>query len=176
MQVCAALVAALLVAAPAPTSGARQHDLDQLTTLQPGVRTTVSNSLWGNDAFPGTPLLLPGKDLTIGFWNASGGGMITEIHLVLAGPDRGDLQRHVALKITYDGLPYPSVFVPVGDFFMDQVDSASNNYENKYFAKRPTNSWHCFAPMPYEKSIKIELVSKSSKPVHTAHPDMTRPG
>ena len=41
-------------------------DLNDMTTIQPGVRTTVANSLWGNDAFPGTRLLMPNKALTIG--------------------------------------------------------------------------------------------------------------
>lgn len=48
---------------------------------------------------------------------------------------------------------------------MDQVGSESNAYESQYFAKRPTNSWHCFAPMPYKKSIRITLVSKVSRAV-----------
>ena len=57
---------------------------------------------------------------------------------------------------------YPSVFVPVGDFFGDQMDSKSANYANVLFAKRPTNSWWCYATMPYAKSILIELVSAAS--------------
>eukprot|EP01079_Euglenida_sp_SAG-EU17-18_P003910 gene3910-4283_t len=149
-----------------PQLAASAHgNLRDITKVQTGVRTTVANSIWGNDAFPGTPQLEPGKSLTIAYFKSTGGGVVTEIHLVLVGPDRGELQRHVALKVTYDDLPYPSVFVPVGDFFMDQESSASNPYENMYFAKRPMYSWHCSAPMPYRESIKIELVSKASKTV-----------
>lgn len=124
-----------------------------LSMIQPAARTTVANSLWALDAFPGAPELLPNSSITIAEFNSPNGGVVTEIHLVLipsshAPGSRGEMQRHVALSVTYDGLPYPSVFVPVGDFMLDQRDSNSNNFESIYFAKRPTNSWHCFIPMP----------------------------
>lgn len=61
--------------------------------------------------------------------------MVTEIHLVLEG-QFSVLQRHVALSITYDGLPHPSVFVPVGDFFGDQENGKNAPFENAYFARR----------------------------------------
>jgi hypothetical protein len=128
-------------------------------------KTTVANSLWSNDAFPGSPRLALNSSLTIAYFNASGGGRVTHIHLVLEGPARGELQRHVAISITYDDEPFPSVFVPIGDFFLDQSDSRNNNFESSLFAKRPTNSWHCKAPMPYLKSIKIEMVNQASKTV-----------
>ena len=35
----------------------------------------VANSLWGNDAFPGTPHVPAGGRLTIAQFNASGGGV-----------------------------------------------------------------------------------------------------
>ena len=135
-----------------------------LATLQPDVRTTVANSLWGNDAFPGAPPVPAGGALTIAYFNATGGGVVTEIHLVLEG-SLATIQRHVALSITYDGLPHPSVFVPVGDFFGDQENGQSSHFENAYFARRPTNSWFCWIPMPYKTSIKIELVNKGPAPV-----------
>jgi hypothetical protein len=144
------------------SGSAYQRTSGDITSIQEGVRTTVANSLWGDDAFPGTPELRPNQSLTIGFWNSTGGGVVTEIHLVLSGLPRRELQRHIAFKVTYDELPYPSVFVPLGDFFLDQVDSDSNCFESAYFAKRPRRSWHAFAPMPYRTSIKLELVSKAS--------------
>eukprot|EP00658_Telonema_sp_P-2_P065066 TRINITY_DN54409_c0_g1_i2.p1 TRINITY_DN54409_c0_g1~~TRINITY_DN54409_c0_g1_i2.p1 ORF type:complete len:354 (+),score=62.71 TRINITY_DN54409_c0_g1_i2:106-1167(+) len=113
----------------------------------------------------GSEMCIRDRSLTIGYWNSSGGGLITEIHLVLEGPPRTELQRHVALQITYDDLPHPSVFVPVGDFFMDQAGSRSDPYESKYFAKRPRDSWHCLAPIPYRHSIRIQLVSQASEEV-----------
>lgn len=84
-----------------------------ISKLEPAARTTVANSLWQNDAFPRSPEVPAGGSTTIAFFNATGGGRVTHIHLVLAGPPRAELQRHVALAITYDGLAYPSVFVPV---------------------------------------------------------------
>ena len=87
------------------------HVPTDIAILQPDVRTTVANSLWGMDAFPAAPPVPAGGSLTIGYFNSSGGGVVTEIHLVLEG-SMGTIQRHVALSITYDDLPYPSVPTP----------------------------------------------------------------
>ena len=131
----ALLAAAACLLAPAPVAASRGHRLSaDLAQVQPGVRTTVANSLWALDAFPGAPELLPNSSITIAEFAFPGGGVVTEIHLVLVPSShsagaRGEMQRHVALSITYDGLPHPSVFVPVGDFMLDQRDSSSNNFE-----------------------------------------------
>ena len=45
------------------------------------------------------------------YFNSSGGGRVTQIHIVLAGAPDGAIQRHVALSITYDDNSFPSVFV-----------------------------------------------------------------
>jgi hypothetical protein len=103
---------------------------------------------------------------SIAYFNSTGGGRVTQMHFVLEGPPRGVIQRHVALSITYGDLQYPSVFVPVGDFFNDQENSKSETYENVLFAKRATNSWWCYATMPYKKSIRIELVAASTGITH----------
>ena len=134
----ALLATAACLLAPAPVAASRGHRLSaDLAQVQPGVRTTVANSLWALDAFPGAPELLPNSSITIAEFASPGGGVVTEIHLVLIPSSqpaarasaRGEMQRHVALSITYDGLPHPSVFVPVGDFMLDQRDSSSNNFE-----------------------------------------------
>jgi hypothetical protein len=155
-----------LLLLPALVESRRERSVPPLdiSALQPGVRTTVANSLWGYDAFPGAPPVPAGGALTIGYFNSSGGGVVTEVHLVLEG-DYSTMQRHVALSVTYDGLPHPSIFVPVGDFFGDQEDGRSLHFENEYFARRPSNSWFCYIPMPYRASIKIELVNKGPKPI-----------
>ena len=67
------------------------------------------------------PELNPGKRITIGFWNSTGGGRVTSMHLVLEGPDRGELQRHVALSVTYDGRPVSrihAIFMPDSQRFL----------------------------------------------------------
>lgn len=87
------------------------------------------------------------------------------MHLVLDGAEMGEIQRHVALSITYNDASTPSVFVPVGDFFLDQLNGESAPFESKLFAKRPTNSWFSLAPIPYERSVRVELVNALSSPI-----------
>ena len=122
-----------------------------------------------------------GKALTISYYNASGGGRVTMAHIVLWGPPRALIRRHVALRITYDELSYPSVFVPIGDFFMESApknDTAESSYfETPYMAFRPSRSWYSFFHMPYRASIRIELVGATDLPqavqgeVWTQHED-----
>ena len=45
----------------------------------------------------------------------------------------------MALSITYNDAPHPSVFVPVGDFFMDQNGGQSTKVETALIANRPVN-------------------------------------
>jgi len=173
------------------------HAQKPLHKIQRGVRTKVQNSMWYHDAFPRMPSLLPGKSITIGHFKSPDGkgGRITEMHIVLWVVQEGlreqlhkeellredlllalydsreDMHRKVALAITYDDLPYPSVFVPVGDFFIEhEVGNYSQNgtksgtitssqYDNMVVANRKTFSWWLHAPLPYRKSVKIELFS-----------------
>lgn len=131
-----------------------------LSKLAPaGTRTTAANALWSDDAFPTLPQLAPNETLTIGYWNSTGGGVVTNLHLVLVGAPAAVLRRRVALKIVYDDLPFPSVFVPVGDFFLDTAGGASEPYESLLFAKRPVGSWHSVAELPYAASLRLELVN-----------------
>ena len=58
-----------------------------MSTLE-AARTTVANSLWANDAFPGSPPVPAHGRLTIAYFNHSGGGRVTQVHLVLGTKDR----------------------------------------------------------------------------------------
>ena len=154
---------------------------ESAATLSRAARTTVQNAMWKEDAFPTSPILQPGKALTISYYNASGGGRVTMAHVVLWGPPRELIRRHVALRITYDDLSYPSVFVPVGDFFMESAPKngtkTSSFFETPYMAYRPSRSWYSFFHMPYRHSIRIELVGSPDLPqavqgeVWTQHQD-----
>ena len=147
------------VATASPASAAK---------LTRGARTTVQNALWADDAWPTSPSLQPGGRLSIAYFNSTGGGRVTLLHLVLCRERADNLLRNIAIAITYDDLPYPSVFVPAGDFFMehskDGVPGVANtsyqsaHYETQLLAFRPTYSYYSYFHMPYHKSIRIELV------------------
>jgi hypothetical protein len=167
--------------------------------VMPGVTTRVENSLFNYDAFPELPELHPGGRVTIAQFNASRGGRINLMHLVVSGlgcgnpsgcpTQRLEIQRRVALSITYDENPFPSVVVPIGDFFVDhgpdcfernalgllepcrpsrsRDPTARNSTTGKQFetpvvAKRDSDSWWSYIEMPYRTAIKVELVSRAN--------------
>ncbi len=91
-----------------------------------------------------------------------GPGMIT--HIWMTQPNH---YREVLLKITWDDADGPSVFCPLGDFFClghgivnsfeSLLFSASTNHNNMFNMGCALN---CYAPMPFRKRAKIELVNE----------------
>jgi hypothetical protein len=81
-----------------------------------------------------------------------------------------DHYRECLLKITYDDASYPSVLVPLGDFFClghglvnsfeSALFSASTNYPYQF--NKPC-ALNCYAPMPFAKKARIEIVNESSQ-------------
>ena len=173
--------------------------------VMPGVTTRVENSLFFYDAFPELPQLAPNASVTIAEFSASRGGRINLMHLVLGGAGCGnpsgcpapaeqrlEIQRRVALSITYNNNSFPSVFVPIGDFFVDhgpdcyernalgllepcrpsrsrdptaRNSTTSKQFETPAVAKRDSDSWWSYIEMPYMTAIKVELVSRASMTV-----------
>ena len=81
--------------------------------------------------------------------------------------------RECLLKITYDDAPDPSVLVPLGDFFclghgmvnsfQSVLFSASTHFP--YMFNKPC-AMNCYAPMPFAKRARVELVNESNEPHH----------
>ena len=79
--------------------------------------------------------------------------------------------RECLLKITYDDAPYPSVLVPLGDFFclghgmvnsfQSALFSASTFFPYQF--NKPC-ALNCYAPMPFAKRAVVELVNESDEP------------
>lgn len=79
--------------------------------------------------------------------------------------------RECVLKITYDHASFPSVCVPLGDFFglghgmvnsfESALFSASTNYP--YMFNRPC-ALNCYAPMPFAARAVVELENQSDEP------------
>ncbi|MCK4625257.1 MAG: DUF2961 domain-containing protein, partial [Phycisphaerae bacterium] len=78
--------------------------------------------------------------------------------------------RECLLKITWDDAKYPSVLVPLGDFFglghnlvnsyQSLLFTASTNENNKFNAGCALN---CYAAMPFCKRAVVELINESSE-------------
>lgn len=92
-----------------------------------------------------------------------GPGAITHIWVT-----QGNHYRECLLKITYDGLPYPSVLCPLGDFF-GLGHGIVNSYQSLLFTASAKNNnefnqgcaLNCYAFMPFRKRAVVELVNES---------------
>jgi hypothetical protein len=81
-----------------------------------------------------------------------------------------DHYRECLIKITYDDLPYPSVLVPLGDFFclghgmvnsfQSALFTASTNFPYQFDKPCALN---CYALMPFARRAVVELVNESGK-------------
>jgi hypothetical protein len=79
--------------------------------------------------------------------------------------------RECLLKITYDDAGYPSVCVPLGDFFC-MGHGLVNSFQSALFScstffpyqfNRPA-ALNCYVPMPFARRAVVELVNESSEP------------
>lgn len=92
-----------------------------------------------------------------------GPGCITHLWLT-----QSNHYREVLLKFTWDDAPYPSILVPLGDFFclghsivnsfQSMLFSASTNTNNKFNAGCALN---CYAQMPFKNHALVELINQS---------------
>ena len=111
----------------------------------------------------------PGE--TIVLLEAEGPGVITHMWMTFLEPEphmwaKNGSANHqeMLLRIHYDGDERPGVEAPVGDFFANcfgkrrQVISVPVVVED-------ADSYNCFWRMPFRKSIRIEIVNQSGKPI-----------
>jgi hypothetical protein len=79
--------------------------------------------------------------------------------------------RECLLKITYDDAPYPSVLVPLGDFFC-LGHGMVNSFQSALFSASTLFPYqfnkpcalNCYAPMPFARRAVVELVNESDEP------------
>lgn len=84
-----------------------------------------------------------------------------------------DYYRKILFKVTYDNAEYPSILVPLGDFF-GVGNSIPNSYQNEFFSVtvKPEESLkfggsaslNCYLPMPFRKNIRIEIINQGELP------------
>lgn len=109
-------------------------------------------------------IMKPGETRVLA--DIAGPGRITHIWMT-----QGEHYRECLLKITWDGAAQPSVIVPLGDFFclghgivnsfQSFLFTASTSENNRFNRGCALN---CYAPMPFRKRAKVELVNQSRKP------------
>lgn len=96
-----------------------------------------------------------GKTATI--LNATGPGIITRIWFAVDSKDPYYLRR-ILVRMYWDGEKYPSVEVPLGDFFGCGFEY--KQYSTAYLGMSG-GGFTCFFPMPFERSAKIIIVNET---------------
>jgi hypothetical protein len=78
--------------------------------------------------------------------------------------------RECLLKVTYDDVSFPSVLVPLGDFFC-LGHSMVNSFQSVLFTASTNFPYHfnkpcafnCYVPMPFAKRAVVELINESDR-------------
>ena len=97
--------------------------------------------------------------------NIEGNGMIRHIWLPLSNRTP-EMMRSCMIRIFWDGLTYPSVEAPFGDFF-GVLHGRTAHYSSPYLSTPEGKGFNCFFPMPFKKGCRIVFVNDS--PIHETH-------
>jgi hypothetical protein len=127
-------------------------------------RKTRRCSSWDTSGRNRDCWLVPAKS-SIVLADISGPAQITHIWMT-----QYDHYRECLLKVTYDDTPFPSVLVPLGDFFC-LGHSMVNSFESALFTASTNFPYqfnkpcalNCYVPMPFAKRAVVELVNESDR-------------
>jgi hypothetical protein len=100
----------------------------------------------------------PGRTFTLA--DIAGPGAITHIWVTVLH----DVHRWISLRVFYDDSPFPSIDVPIGDFFANGLDGSAliNSFP---IAVNPKGGMNSYWPMPFRKRIRIEVRNDGHKPI-----------
>lgn len=126
----------------------------QFTNELSELRTGVSDGKcsWGRVE------IQPGSEFELARFD--GAGMIT--YFYFTDGRGGIVDKNVVLRIYWDGNNFPSVNVPLADFF-GSVSNKSVEYESLLLSIRH-NCHQSYIPMPFSKGARIVLANDSDKP------------
>ncbi len=92
-----------------------------------------------------------------------GPGVIVNIWVTIASRDTYFLRR-ILLRMYWDGEQYPSVEVPIGDFF-------GTGFQYKQyvtpFVGMSSGGYYCYLPMPFQKSARVEVVNQTGHEINS---------
>lgn len=71
-----------------------------------------------------------------------------------------ELLRGIKIRMYWDGAETPAVNAPIGDFFNQGLGQMAT-FENECFASPEGRSFNCYIPMPFRKSMKIEVENET---------------
>lgn len=103
--------------------------------------------------------------------DVEGPGIVTHMWITFLGPephpwakDGSANHQEMLLRIFYDGNERPGVEAPVGDFFGGCFGKRSEVISMPVVTQGG-DSYNCFWHMPFHKSVRIEIVNESEKPI-----------
>ncbi|MGN1278253.1 MAG: glycoside hydrolase family 172 protein [Candidatus Onthovivens sp.] len=137
------------------------HDLSNIYLKKKGIRKRVSSydKTGGNDD---RIYIKPNEDRVI--FDVHTSGLIE--HIWMTQMNFGDVIeknafRKVYLKFYWEDSTYPSVLVPLGDFF-GLGHGISKNYVSEPLQMSPQDGrgLNCYFPMPFKKAARIEVVNE----------------
>ena len=99
--------------------------------------------------------------------DAKGPGVVTHMWFTFLGPARhpwatngSATHQEMLIRIYYDGREEPGVESPFGDFFANCFGKRSEVISLPVIVE-DADSYNCFWPMPFRKSIRIEVINQS---------------
>jgi len=139
---------------------------DSIARLKRQHKSGMTNGGWPYDAYQDLETLDAGKSITIA--EIEGPAIITHIHItrhlfvvskdnkLLEAESKALAARGVIFEVYYDGNPSPAVRVPLADFFVDGCGGRADDFTTPFVEVAP-ESYNCFIPMPFKKSVKVVL-------------------
>lgn len=101
--------------------------------------------------------------------DAQGPGVVTHMWFTFLGPGKhpwatngSATHQEMLLRIFYDGNETPAIEVPFGDFFANCFGKRSEVISLPVIVE-DADSYNCFWPMPFHKSIRVEVVNQSKE-------------
>jgi D-arabinan exo alpha-(1,3)/(1,5)-arabinofuranosidase (non-reducing end) len=153
------LLPTLAALADSPYGGGPLSDIARIRDAERMRDSSYDRSGGNNDR---KERLLPGETHTL--MQTGDTGCIRHIWITINHREQWFL-RKLVIRMYWDGSPYPSVEVPIGDFF-GMGHGQSMNFSSAGLAMSPKGGrgFNCYFPMPFSKGAKITVENQGSKP------------
>lgn len=152
---------------PAETPVRTFNPQTDLKEFEPQIRAAVARLTQPASASDTQPVTLAGAIEPGRTWvwspDPQGPGAIRELKLRIQADSVETALRGCLLRIAFDGSQRPQVEAPVGDFFAS--GPGVNPFSSLPFDVAPDGTMTCRFVMPFEKSVRIELLNFTPAPV-----------
>ena len=107
-------------------------------------------------------LVAPGETLMLA--DIEGSGAIQHIWMTLGRYKGKDFWRNMILRIYWDDQDYPSVEVPVGDFFANGWNEYAH-VNSLAVCANPARGFNCYWTMPFRKRARVTIENRFFEPL-----------